>query len=211
MAVALIGMSLLVAQFMAVAYWLGKVAENNPMLMEVANVEESQLLMLPVYMYLTVSFPAFQIHINSAPRPTYGAMTFYPLFQVLNKVDPTLETPPVIGEFIFVPSPSNTYTWLQEFYDDFGAAGVWIGPWVLGVLTSFFYFQMLSTRSTFTTLMSGVFSFCLALSIYANHFTQGPAWYFVAVCFLIDRFIRRPGNVDQLLPASAPRTPSLPS
>jgi len=198
--VATIGAGLLLAQFTAVAIWLGKVAENNPILMDVANVEGTDVLRLPIYMYLTISFPALQVHVNSVPRPTHGAMTFYPLFQVYNKIDPTLEPPPVVAEFVAVPSPANTYTWLQQFYDDFGDTGIWIGPWIIGVLTSFFYFHMLSARSTYTTLMSGVFAFCLALSIYANHFTQGPAWYFLTVCFLIDRYVRKSATKGSLSP-----------
>jgi oligosaccharide repeat unit polymerase len=205
-AVAAIGVALLLAQFFAIAYWLGKVAENNPILMDVANVAESQVLLLAPYMYLTVSLPALQVHLDSNPRPTYGAMTFYPLFQVVNKVDPTLEPPPVVSDFVAVPSPANTFTWLQQFYDDFGIAGVWIGPWVIGLLTSFSYFQALSSRDVFSTLMSGVFSFCLALSIYGNHFTQGPAWYFLIVCFLIDRFVRTQRSPAHLIPATAERS-----
>lgn len=199
-AVAAIGMALLLAQFFAVAYWLGKVAENNPILMDVANVEGTQVLMLAPYMYLTVSLPALQVHLDSSPRPTHGAMTFYPIFQVVHQIDPTLEPPPVVSDFVAVPSPANTFTWLQQFYDDFGIAGIWIGPWVIGILTSFFYFHMLSNRDVYSTLMSGVFSFCLALSIYGNHFTQGPAWYFLAVCFLIDRFVRKKVAPPAMLP-----------
>jgi len=186
------GTVLLLAQFLAVATWLGKVAENNPILMDVAKVQGAAVLLLSPYMYLTVSFPALQVHIDSTLRPTYGAMTFYPLFQVLNKVDPTLEPPPVISDFVSVPFLANTFTWLQQFYDDFGIAGVWIGPWIIGILTSSFYFYMLSTRSAYSILMNGVFSFCVALSIYGNHFTQGPAWYFVVVCLLIGIYVSCP-------------------
>jgi oligosaccharide repeat unit polymerase len=206
LAIATVGTALLLVQFFAIAYWLGKVAENNPILMDVANVEGTQVLLLAPYMYLTVSLPALQVHLDSDPRPTHGAMTFYPLFQVANKVDPTLEPPPVVGDFVAVPSPANTFTWLQQFYDDFGIAGVWIGPWLIGILTSFFYFHMLGDRDVFSTLMSGVFAFCLALSIYGNHFSQGPAWYFLAVCFLIDRFVRTQGSLAHPTPATAGHT-----
>jgi oligosaccharide repeat unit polymerase len=205
--VAAVGAVLLLAQFFAIAYWLGKVAENNPILMDVANVEGTQVLLLAPYMYLTVSLPALQVHIDSDPKPTHGAMTFYPLFQVVNKVDPTLEPPPVVGEFVAVPSPANTFTWLQQFYDDFGIAGIWIGPWVIGILTSLFYFHMLSNRDVYSTLMSGVFAFCLALSVYGNHFTQGPTWYFLVVCLLIARFVSKPESSINLTPAAVGRTP----
>ncbi len=190
-AMAAVGTGLMLAQFLAIATWLGKVAENNPALMEVANVQDAMIVALPPYMYITESFPSLQVYIDSSPRSTHGAMTFYPVFRVWNLIDPTLEPPPVVPEFVQIPSDSNTFTWLQQFYDDFGNAGVLIGPWVIGILTSSVYFRMLRTRSFYGIYANGLFSFCLALSVFSNHFTQGPAWYFLAVGILIALSIRK--------------------
>jgi oligosaccharide repeat unit polymerase len=176
------GVALLLVQFLVVAAWMGKVLENNATLMEVASVQTA--IIMP-YMYVTASIPALQVHIDSSPKPTHGSMTFYPLFKIWNLIDPTLEPPPVVAEFVSIPFEGNTFTWLQQFYDDFGVPGVVIGPWIIGILTSVFYFHMLSTRSFYSTLITGVFSYLVALTVFANHFTQGPAWYFLVVCLVV--------------------------
>jgi oligosaccharide repeat unit polymerase len=191
--VAALGIALLLAQFMVVAIWLGKVAENSSDLLQAANVQDTMTFVLPPYMYITESFASLQVYIDSQLPSTHGLMTFYPTLRLLRAVDPTLRTPSsVVTEFVQVPFDSNTFTWLQQFYDDFGTAGVVIGPWFIGVLTSFVYFRMLRTRSFYSTLVNGLFSYCAALSVFANHFTQGPAWYFLVVSFAIAVWVKAP-------------------
>ena len=96
-------------------------------------------------------------------------MTFYPIFKLLNLVDPTIEPPLIVAEFVSIPIEANTFTWLRQFYDDFGIVGVLIGPWVVGVVSSAVYFRMLRTREFYSTYVNGLFSFCLLLSIFGNH------------------------------------------
>jgi oligosaccharide repeat unit polymerase len=186
------GAALLLAQFLLIAIWLGKVAENNPLLLEAANVQTGMVVLLSPYMYITESFPSLQVYMDTAPASTHGAMTFYPVFRMINMVDPTLEPPPIVGEFLNVPFESNTFTWLHQFYTDFGTAGVLVATWLVGLIVSFTYFRMLSTRSFYSVFVNGIFSYCCALSIFANHFTQGPAWFFLASGFLIAGWVSQP-------------------
>jgi oligosaccharide repeat unit polymerase len=186
---------LLLAQFVAVAAWLGKVAENSPVLMESAHAGGASLALLPPYMYATSSFPALQAYLDTAPRATHGAMTFYPLFKLLKLVDPTLESPAIVADFVSVPFEANTFTWLHQFYTDFGVAGVLIGPLLAGLLASALYFHMLRTRTFYSTYATALLCFCLTLSILVNHLTQGPAWFFLAVGAAIAVCIRAPRTV----------------
>jgi oligosaccharide repeat unit polymerase len=187
-----LGGAILLAQFLTVAIWLGKVAENNPALMEVANVKDAMVLLLPPYMYTTENFPSLQAYIDSRPASTHGAMTFYPAFKLLNLIDPTLEPPAIVAEFVQIPSDSNTFTWLHQFYTDFGLGGVLIGPWAIGMISSAVYFQLLRKRTFYVTYVNGLFCFCLMVSIFTNHFTQGPAWYFLAVGLFIAIWVKKP-------------------
>ncbi|PYU70389.1 MAG: hypothetical protein DMG49_11540, partial [Acidobacteria bacterium] len=120
--------AVLLIQFLAVATWLGKVTENNPDLVAAANVSEAFYPLLTPYVYLTANFPALQEYISSSPGRTGGALTFYPVFRIARLVYPTLRPPPVIGDFYAVPFDFNTFTWLYNFYTDFGVAGIVVGP-----------------------------------------------------------------------------------
>jgi len=188
---------LLLAQFLAVAAWLGKVAENSPVLLESAHAGSATLALLPPYMYATASIPALQAYLDTAPRSTHGAMTFYPVFKLLKLVDPTLEPPAIVAEFVSVPFEANTFTWLHQFYTDFGVAGVLIGPLVAGLLASGLYFHMLRTRRFYSTYATALICFCLTLSIMVNHLTQGPAWFFLAIGALIAAYVQAPPEETQ--------------
>ena len=119
-------------------------------------------------------------------------MTFYPVFKLLKLVDPTLEPPAIVAEFVSVPFEANTFTWLHQFYTDFGVAGVLLGPLVAGLLASGLYFHMLRTRRFYSTYATALLCFCLTLSIMVNHLTQGPAWFFLAIGAVIALYIRAP-------------------
>ena len=167
-----LGIMVLLAEFIAMATFMGKVAENNAVLMQSASIQDAALILLPPYMYATESFPALQAYMDTGPKSTHGSMTFYPIFKLLNLVDPTIEPPLIVAEFVSIPIEANTFTWLQQFYDDFGIVGVLIGPWVVGVVSSAVYFRMLRTREVHKHYVMDCFFFVYC-SIISHDFTQG--------------------------------------
>ncbi|MHB8539623.1 MAG: O-antigen polymerase [Candidatus Acidiferrales bacterium] len=187
---AMVGL-LLIVQFLAVASWLGKVAQNSPAVMAAESIPDQLDFLLPPYVYLTGSFPALQAYVQNAQVSTGGEMTFRPLFEILSRFDSHLTPPDVIGDFYEIPFPFNTYTWLQQFYSDFGVAGAFLGPMVVGLLAGLVYFRFLRSGSAYGVYVNGLFSFCLAISVLVNHFTQGPAWYFLGLGWLIFRYLAR--------------------
>jgi oligosaccharide repeat unit polymerase len=64
-----------------------------------------------------------------------GEKTFTPFFKWLHRFH--LAAPPtfsVYGEFVYIPYPANVYTYLRNFYEDFGILGVAIVPYAFGGL-----------------------------------------------------------------------------
>jgi oligosaccharide repeat unit polymerase len=182
----------LLVQFLAMATWLGKVTENNPDLVATANVPEVFHPLLTPYVYLTANFPALQEYISSSPAGTGGALTFYPVFRVAQLIDPTVKLPQVIGDFYTVPFEVNTFTWLYNFYTDFGIAGVVLGPWLVGLLSGLVYSRMRYSMSFYALYVIGLLSLGFAFSCFTNQFTQGPMWFFLAVGVPIANYVRCP-------------------
>jgi oligosaccharide repeat unit polymerase len=181
----------LAVQFFAVAAWLGKVAFNNPRLLAAANVSEELFPLLTPYTYLTGNYPALQAYLDTRPESTAGAMTFYPAFKVLRLVNPALKAPQIVAEPVVIPSEFNTFTWLHQFYTDFGIAGVILGPMGVAFLSALIYFHMLRTKSFYSLYTNGLISFGLTLSFMVNHLTQGPVWYFLAVGIPLAKYLQR--------------------
>ncbi len=182
----------LAVQFLLVAIWLGKIADNNPVLLEAVNVSEPYVPLLTPYLYVTGSYPALQAYLDTRPESTAGAMTFYPAFKVLRLINPSLKAPLIVAEPVSIPSEFNTFTWLHQFYTDFGVAGVILGPLGVAFLSGLVYFHMLRTKSFYWLYTNGLISFGLTLSFMVNHLTQGPAWYFLAVGIPVAQYVTRP-------------------
>jgi len=182
----------LAAQFLLVSVWLEKIADNNPVLLEATNVSEPYFPLLTPYLYVTGSYPALQAYLDTQPESTAGAMTFYPAFKVLRLVNPSLKAPLIVAEPVAIPSEFNTFTWLHQFYTDFGVAGVILGPLGVAFLSGLVYFHMLRTKSFSSLYANGLISFGLTLSFMVNHLTQGPAWYFLAVGIPVAQYVTRP-------------------
>jgi len=182
----------LALQFFLVAAWLGKVALNNPVLLQSATVSENLFPLLNPYSYLTGSYPALQAYLDTRPESTAGAMTFYPAYKVLRLLNPTLKVPQIVAEPVDIPSEFNAFTWLHQFYTDFGVAGVILGPLIVAFLSGLIYFHMLRKKSFYSLYANGLISFGLTLSFMVNHLTQGPVWYFLAIGIPIASYIGEP-------------------
>ena len=192
LALGLAFVAVLSLQFFVVAAWLGKVALNNAVLLQSAAVKEDLFPLLTPYSYLTGSYPALQAYLDTRPENTAGAMTFYPAFKVLRLFDPTLKAPRIVAEPVSIPSEFNTFTWLHQFYTDFGVAGIVLGPLSVAFLSGLIYFHMLRQKSFYSLYANALISFGLTLSFMVNHLTQGPVWYFLAVGIPIARYIGEP-------------------
>ena len=192
LATGLVLTAVLALQFFVVAAWLGKVAINNSVLMEATNISVPFFPLLTPYMYLTGSYPALQAYLDTRPDSTAGAMTFYPAHKVLRLLNPSLKVPEIVAEPVAVPSEVNTFTWLHQFYTDFGVAGVILGPLGVAFLSGLIYFHMLQTKDFYSLYANGLISFGFTLSFMVNHLTAGPVWYFLAVGIPIARYITRP-------------------
>jgi oligosaccharide repeat unit polymerase len=190
----------LMIQFFAVATWLGKIASNNTALLAAANVDDVFTPLLSPYTYITGNFPALQAYVDSSPDRTFGAMTFYPAFKILRIVNPTLKLPQVVAEPFPVPSEINTFTWLHQFYTDFGVAGVAVGPWMVGLLAGLLYFHMREAPSFYSLYANGLISFGLTLSFMVNHLASGPVWYFLAVGIFVAKYVRQTSLDKRLVP-----------
>jgi len=89
-----------------------------------------------LYWYLASPIAAFDEFLtNFQGSHDLGQNTFFPFFKWLHRLH--LVPAPAIsvyGEFVFIPHPANVYTYLRNFYEDFGLLGVTVIPYLLGWL-----------------------------------------------------------------------------
>lgn len=87
-----------------------------------------------------------------------------------------------------IPFTSNVYTYIGELYHDFGNM-FWIGSFVIGYLSGFFYKNAINNDSTaYVSLYSSFFAI-IALSFFANFIHVASIWYVLVVGTIISFMI----------------------
>jgi hypothetical protein len=138
-----------------------------------------------VYLYATGSYPGFSLLVTSDVKRTYGVHTFYPIFRALDRVGlyPGV-LPDSIPPFLTITREEETrlgfngYTFLWYYYQDFGPAGLFVIPLLIGAVTGIVYGRLRSHRSSpLLLLLMGHLSAALMLSIFVCRFNNTASWY----------------------------------
>jgi len=87
-----------------------------------------------LYWYMASPLAAFNEFLSSFDgRYHLGEYMFFPVYKWLCRFGLVPESNlSVYGEFVLVPYAANVYTYLRNFYEDFGMLGVAAAPYVLG-------------------------------------------------------------------------------
>ncbi len=143
------------------------------------------------YIYLTGSIPALNALLADHNPMYQGKFSFSPLVKLWTLVDPEVKTVPLQGKLYFVPMELNTYSYLQQFYQDWGWWGIVLGPYLCGLLSLFCY-QAYLRKPGFTQIyLTSLLAFCCAISIFVNMFTQEATWFFALVGLGLGRWLER--------------------
>ncbi|MBP7052479.1 MAG: oligosaccharide repeat unit polymerase [Phycisphaerae bacterium] len=91
-------------------------------------------LVFHFYWYLASPLAAFNEFVTSfTGNYLWGQSTFFPLYKWLCRFDLVPEAEfSYYGERALLPYMANTYTYLRNFYEDFGLLGVAVIPYLLG-------------------------------------------------------------------------------
>ena len=79
-------------------------------------------------------------------HPRFGENTFAPIYGILARIK-VVEPPDWFQRGYNVPMWSNTATYLREIHADFGYIGLALFPYLLGLVTTFFWFKLYQNLS----------------------------------------------------------------
>ena len=91
-----------------------------------------------LFWYLASPLAAFNEFLSTFDRHYHlGQCTFFPFYKWLSRFHLAPEADiSVFGEFVVIPYVANVYTYLRNFYEDFGMVGVVTAPYLLGLAAS---------------------------------------------------------------------------
>lgn len=137
-----------------------------------SQFEGNVILSPAIYFYLSSQIVTFSSYLKTEDENHLPfEYTLFPLYRVLGKFN--LVTRPNTHSFgYYTPTWSNTATYLRNLHSDFGYAGIILGPFLFGLLSSYFWivlfyrkkliyvvyltFIMISIGMSFFTLQSQV-------------------------------------------------------
>jgi oligosaccharide repeat unit polymerase len=100
-----------------------------------------------LYLYLSSDVGVLSKYLSSkGESSSFGQNTFLTLYTFLAKLD-VMQKPNIYQRGYFIPMWSNTGTYLRELHADFGTAGVFLGPYLLGLLITWLWFKFYEKKS----------------------------------------------------------------
>lgn len=149
------------------------------------HLPQSLEVLVEPYIYLTGSLAALDSLLADENPMHKGKFSFSPIVSLMRIFMPDLETVTLQGKLYFVPMEVNTYSYLQQFFQDFGWWGILLGPYVCGWISAWAYCLMRKKPTFLRIYLSSLLSFCCLMSVFVNTFTQEATWFFVFVGFAV--------------------------
>ena len=132
------------------------------------------------YIYVAGNIPAFQAFVTEyADVRTHALFQILPLAKLLQAAGFLGgRLPSEVGEFLNIPQPFNTYTYLNVFYMDWGVVGIVIGPFLFGLLGNWFFLRACARGKVWHIIGSAIIGYAAVASIGTNVLISTPVWEF---------------------------------
>ena len=167
--------------FVIMGFWLGKSIENQTSFRDYGTY--GNFLVLP-YVYLEGGIPAFQAHLEEGETKKFGRNSFLPLVK-LYKFLKNEPAPSEIEEFVDIPFPFNTSTYLLPAFQDFGLLGVVVMPFIYGFGAMLcFSYMWYCEQNLFMIFLSSLITSVIVFSFGSNKMVSFATWMFVLVGYI---------------------------
>lgn len=135
----------------------------------------------------------------------FGEFTFQPIYNVLAKFD-VVKQPTVYEKGYYIPMWTNTSTYLRPLHRDFGSAGLYIVPFLMGLAASFYWYRLFE-RKKGVDLAVLSFLYVLIMFSYVTMLSRYSFWtlsliMLVLVLPYMERLIERKYRKKELLSGS---------
>ncbi len=114
---------------------------------ELKQMNENMIISPSVYLYLSSDVGVFSKYIDLEKEENhFGENSFFIFYVFLSKIG-VVEKPNFFPPGYHIPMWSNTGTYLRELHADFGTSGVFLVPYLLGILITWLWFKFFKEKS----------------------------------------------------------------
>ena len=143
---------------------------------ELKKMKENMILTPSVYLYLSSDVGVFSKYLESGGENVkFGENTFFLGHVFLYRIG-IIEKPDFFPKGYYIPMWSNTGTYLRELHADFGIAGIFLVPYLIGLLITWFWFKFFEEKSLITFSFLVYFYLIIGFS-FLTLVTKLNQWY----------------------------------
>lgn len=180
----------------SVSFFVGYHYYKNPYLADSLEknkaFEPTELIVLaPSYGYIVAPFTVFQKRADSLKEYEWGTNTFNTLARFARLFNPDIKVRKLGQDTEYTCNPvcTNVYTYLDVYYRDFGAIGIFLLTFLQGILVAIPYSLMRWGNRPDLFLVNAVIGWCLAITFFSNHFAKNSTIFFLIVSYMIGKYI----------------------
>lgn len=94
-----------------------------------------------IYLYLSSHIGVLNNYLQKQDENNYfGEVTFFPFYRLISKFE-VIDEPRYYQKGYFIPMWSNTGTYLRDLHADFGYTGLFLIPYLLGMISTFYWIR----------------------------------------------------------------------
>ncbi len=153
---------------------------------ELKQMSENLIISPSVYLYLSSDVGVFSKYVALEKEDSQvGENTFFIIYVFLSKLG-IVEKPNFFPPGYHIPMWSNTGTFLREIHADFGAIGIFLGPYLLGILITWLWFKFYKEKSLIVFAFLVYFYLIIGFS-FLTLVTKLNQWYislFIIIIYL---------------------------
>ncbi len=114
---------------------------------ELMQLEDNMIISPSVYLYLSSDAGVFSQYVKADREDVnFGENTFFIFHSFLSKIG-IIKEPVFFEKGYYIPMWSNTATYLRELHADFGVTGIFLVPYILGLLLTWLWFKFYEEKS----------------------------------------------------------------
>jgi oligosaccharide repeat unit polymerase len=112
------------------------------------QLKENFIISPSIYLYLSSDIGVFSKYLEEGGEDVpFGQNSFFIAYTFLSKIG-VVEEPPAFQTGYHIPMWTNTGTYLRELHADFGIAGIFFVPYLIGLLITWLWFKFYEEKNT---------------------------------------------------------------
>jgi len=144
---------------------------------ELRQLEDNVIISPSLYLYLSSDIGVFNQYLYMENETAeFGENTFMPVYFLLAKLG-AVERPHDFQKGYFIPMWTNTGTYIRELHADFGVSGIFLGPYVLGLLLTWLWYKFIREKNLIVLAILIHFYLIVGFSFLVM-ITRLPNWFF---------------------------------